>query len=165
MEVANPVVEYLNSLRTQQQSSNATYIHEARSDFLRSLRRRAPWFPDEKGLHVRTQLDVLIDHLSEDKNPLRLLSLTGDAGDGKTAFCAAFARRLGFEDELQWETIIGRWRIIKDASEVEEVALGELIMMHLQQPSDVGLVVAINEGRLRRLFGALPLEGILEGHC
>src|SRR5262245_16629239 len=61
--IANPMVEYLNSLRTQQQSSNATYIHEARSDFLRSLRRRAPWFPDEKRLHVRTQLDVLIDHL------------------------------------------------------------------------------------------------------
>ena len=98
---------------------------------MRSLQRQAPWFPDEKRLHIRTRLDVLIDHLVEDTHRVRLLFLTGDAGDGKTAFCAAFARRLGFDGELQWETAIGQWRIIKDASEVEEEVLGERIKTHL----------------------------------
>ena len=65
--------------------------------------RAAPWFPDEKQSHIRTRLDVLIDHLVEDTHRVRLLFLTGDAGDGKTAFCATFARRLGFDGELRSE--------------------------------------------------------------
>ena len=58
---SNPMVEYLNSLRTQQQGSNASYIYEARSDFLSSLRQKSPWFPDENELYVRTRLDALVD--------------------------------------------------------------------------------------------------------
>ena len=61
----NPMVEYLNSLRTQQQGSNSTYIHEARRDFLSSLQQHSPWFPDENQLYVRTRLDVLVDELVE----------------------------------------------------------------------------------------------------
>ena len=41
---SHPMVEYLNSLRTQQQDSNSTYIHEARREFLLSLKRQAGWF-------------------------------------------------------------------------------------------------------------------------
>src|SRR5258707_13129027 len=96
----NPMVEYLNSLRTQQQNSNSTYIHEALSDFILSLQRQAPWFPDENHLYVRTRLDALVDDLVEGTNRVRLLFLTGDAGVGKTALCAAAARRLRFECEF-----------------------------------------------------------------
>jgi hypothetical protein len=154
----NPMVEYLNSLRTQQQGSNSTYIHEARRDFLASLKQKSPWFPDENDLYVRTRLDALVDDLVEGTKRVRLLFLTGDAGDGKTALCAALARRLGFEGELQWETQIQRWRIIKDASEVEEVVLAALIEGQLEESPPKGLIVAINEGRLRRLFRSLSAE-------
>jgi hypothetical protein len=152
------MVEYLNSLRTQQQGSNSTYIHEARRDFLLALKREAPWFPDENQLYVRTRLDKLVDNLSDGTLRVRLLFLTGDAGDGKTALCAALARRLQFEGELRWETQIGPWRIIKDASEVEEVVLAALIERQLLESSDKGLIIAINEGRLRRLFRNLSAE-------
>jgi hypothetical protein len=149
------MVEYLNSLRTQQDSFNSTYIHEARHDFLLSLKRDAPWFPDESQLYVRTRLDALVDDIVTKEKRFRLLFLTGDAGDGKTALCAALARRLGFEGELQWETIIRGWRIIKDASEVEPDVLARRIEEQLQSTSEEGLIVAINEGRLRRLFSGL----------
>jgi len=155
---SNPMVEYLNSLRTQQQGSNSTYIHEARRDFLSSLQRESPWFPDENQLYVRTQLDALVDDLAEGTKRVRLLFLTGDAGDGKTAFCAALARRLGFEGELQWETVIGPWQIIKDASEIDEAVLAALIEGQLQESPARGLIVAVNEGRLRRLFRGLTTE-------
>ena len=69
----NPMVEDLNSLRTQQQGSNSTYIHEARRDFLSTLKRRASWFPDEHQLYVRTRLDALVDDLVEGTNRVRLL--------------------------------------------------------------------------------------------
>jgi len=37
--------------------------------------------------------------------------------DGKTAILLLrLARRLGFDGELQWENVIGRWRSNKDAS-------------------------------------------------
>jgi len=98
--VRNPMVEYLNSLRTQQQSSNSTYIHEARQDFLLSLQRDAPWFPDENRLQVRTRLDTLANDLAMGGQPISMLFLTGDAGDGKTAFCAALAHQLGFDGDL-----------------------------------------------------------------
>jgi hypothetical protein len=156
--VINPMVEYLNSLRTQQQGSNSTYIHEARRDFLSSLQRTFPWFPDENQLYVRTRLDVLVDDLVGGTQRVRLLFLTGDAGDGKTALCAALARRLGFQGELQTDTEIGPWRIIKDASEVEEATLAALIEAQLQESPAKALIVAINEGRLRRLFRGLSLE-------
>ena len=154
----NPMVEYLNSLRTQQQGSNSTYIHEARRDFLSSLKSKYSWFPDENQLYVRTRLDVLVDDLVAGTKRVRLLFLTGDAGDGKTALCAALARRLHFEGELQWETEIAQWRVIKDASEVEEPVLAALIEGQLQESPAKGLIVAINEGRLRRLFRSLSVE-------
>jgi hypothetical protein len=155
----NPMVEYLNSLRTQQQGSNSTYIHEARRDFLSSLQRKFPWFPDENKLYVRTRLDALVDDLVEGTKRVRLLFLTGDAGDGKTALCAALTRRLHFEGELQPDTEIGPWRIIKDASEIEESALAGLIKAQIEESSPAkGLIVAINEGRLRRLFSGLSRE-------
>jgi hypothetical protein len=157
--VRNPMVEYLNSLRTQQQSSNSTYIHEARRDFLLSLQRDAPWFPDENRLQVRTRLDTLANDLAKGGQPISMLFLTGDAGDGKTAFCAALAHQLGFDGDLQPETSIGSWRIIKDASEIEEEVLAARIEEQLQAARTGGLIVAINEGRLRRLFRRLSTKG------
>src|SRR4029453_5905586 len=126
-DTSSPVVEYLSSLRTQQQGSNSTYIHEAPRDFLAALRQTAPWFPDETKLYVRTRLDTLVDDLVKDPRRVRLVFLTGDAGDGKTPLSAPLARRLGLEGELEWATEVGPWRIIKDASEVEEAVLAELI--------------------------------------
>jgi hypothetical protein len=61
--ISNPMVEYLNSLRTQRHGSNSTYIHEARHDFVSSLQLKSPWFPKESQLYVRTQLDTLVDDL------------------------------------------------------------------------------------------------------
>ncbi|MBV8361937.1 MAG: ATP-binding protein [Deltaproteobacteria bacterium] len=150
--VINPMVEYLNSLRTQQQSSNSTYIYEARKDFLQSLQRRAPWFPGEERLYIRTRLDSLVEDLASGRLRTRIVLLTGDAGDGKTALCAALARRLGFASDLQPETIVRSWRIIKDASEIEEDVLAQRVEAQLQGASNEVLIVAINEGRLRRLF-------------
>jgi hypothetical protein len=149
------MVDYLNSLRTQQQETNATYVHEARQEFLRSLRQRASWFPEEEALHAPTRLDQLASDLAQGKLSLRMVFLTGDAGDGKTAFCAKLARELGSREELRWETIIGRWRIIKDASEVDEDVLRARLTEHLAADARTTLVVAINEGRLRRLFRAI----------
>jgi len=157
--VVNAMVEYLNSLRTQQQTSNSTYIHEARRDFLQFLQRAAPWFPDEKRLQVRTRLDFLVDDLATGAQPVSVLFLTGDAGDGKTAFCDTLAQRLGFEGALKPQTLVGSWRIIKDASEVEEGALAALIEKQLEPAPSEGLIVAINEGRLRRLFRSLSANG------
>ncbi len=154
-QIANPMVDYLNSLRTQQQDSNATYIHEARHEFVSELRQRAPWFPDEKQLYVGTKLDLLAADLKSRRIELRLLFLTGDAGDGKTAFCANLARQLDHEDDLRWETEIGPFRIIKDASEVDEAILSDRILEQLRPSPTRTLVVAINEGRLRRLFRSL----------
>lgn len=155
----NPMVEYLNSLRTQQQGTNSTYIHEARRDFLSSLQQKFPWFPDENKLYVRTRLDALVDDLVKGAKRIRLLFLTGDAGDGKTALCAALTRRLHFEGELQLNAEIGPWRIIKDASEIEEAELAGLIKAHVEELSPAkGLIVAINEGRLRRLFNGFSGE-------
>jgi hypothetical protein len=149
------MVDYLNSLRTQQQESNATYVHETRHEFVRDLQRGASWFPEESQLHVSTLLDQLASDLAEGGVELRLLFLTGDAGDGKTAFCAELARLLGHQGELRWQTDIGPFCIIKDASEVEEGILSERIMSQLNSGPSRTLVVAINEGRLRRVFRAL----------
>lgn len=151
----NPMVEYLNSLRTQQQESNATYVHEARREFVRELRATAPWFPEESQLHVRTKLDQLAVDLSAERIQLRILFLTGDAGDGKTAFCAQLARELRHEAELTAETVMGNFLVIKDASEVDEKLLRQRILAHLVSEPPSTLVVAINEGRLRRVFRGL----------
>jgi hypothetical protein len=62
---------------------------------------------------------------------------------------------LGLEEELKHETVIGSWRIIKDASAVDEGDLAKLVEAHIGGSPAEGLVVAINEGRLRRLFRGL----------
>lgn len=149
------MVEYLSSLRTQQQDSNATYIHEAKSEFVRSLREKARWFPDDSSLHAPTKLDQLACDLATGRLKLRILFLTGDAGDGKTAFCAQLARELQYADELMPETSIGGFIVIKDASELDECRLCERILCQMTSEPACTLVVAINEGRLRRVFRAL----------
>lgn len=151
----NPMVEYLNSLRTQQQETSATYVHEARGGFVRNLRAISPWFPDESRLHVTTRLDDLANDLSSGKVQLRILFLTGDAGDGKTAFCALLARKLNHIADLDPDTEIGRFVLVKDASEIDEKDLRQRILSHLEERSPTTLVVAINEGRLRRAFRGL----------
>ena len=80
-----------------------------------------------------------------------LIFLTGDAGDGKTALCDQIARHLGSSDELIDVTEVNGWTIVKDASEVEPERLEELLAKRL---SGIGpkLLVAINEGRLRRMM-------------
>lgn len=148
----NPMVDYLNSLRTQQKDVNATYVYEARAEFLRALRERAPWFPDSDALHAPTLLDRLANDLAEGTLTARMIFLTGDAGDGKTAFCAALAQALQHEGELEPVTTIGTFRIVKDASEISEATLRTHMLERLASSEHSTLVVAINEGRLRRLF-------------
>ncbi|MFY0576338.1 hypothetical protein ACN28S_20020 [Cystobacter fuscus] len=57
--VIHPMVEYLNSLRTQEKHSNPTHVHENRKTFLDILRQRWPWFLTNEELHVRTKLDAV----------------------------------------------------------------------------------------------------------
>jgi hypothetical protein len=112
----NPIVEYLNSLRTQERDANATYVHEQRAAFLSQLRAAHPWFPADSELLVPTRLDGLGDAL-RDRSAFGadLVFLTGDAGDGKTALCDHVARTIaGKPIDLREKTIVGDWLIVKD---------------------------------------------------
>jgi hypothetical protein len=150
--VENPLVRYLNSLRTQSDQSNPSYIEENRRPFLERLRAEAPWFPTPDDLHVETRLDALVDAMAAGDPGVDVVILTGDAGDGKTAVCARLAARLGCSTDLQPPAEIGRWTVLKDASELREVDLLQHVGRALaERGSGRGLVVAINEGRLRRL--------------
>jgi hypothetical protein len=151
--VVNPMVEYVNSLRTQEHGANPSYVHENRKPFLDKLRANAPWFPDDDALYVRTKLDDLVDDIAGNRLASDLVFLTGDAGDGKTALCAQVARSLGRHEELLDITPVGNWLIVKDASEVAEHRLQTLLAERLAR-DDGGqqLLIAINEGRLRRVM-------------
>lgn len=153
-DASHPMVEYLNSLRTQEQGGNASYIHEQRSVFLKGLRDQYPWFPTDAELHVSTRLDALgAAMLDRNTFGADLVFLTGDAGDGKTALCDVLAPVLaGSQVELGIETVAGDWLIVKDASEIAEPRLRELIGERLKGNTPRGLLVAINEGRLRRVM-------------
>ncbi len=149
----NPFVDYLNSLRTQQAEGNPSYVHETRQVFLDALRARWRWLPSADALHVPGRLDGLLEALRQGQVPARVVFLTGDAGDGKTALCARLAAALGLSTPLGPVTSIREWTIIKDASEVPEQDLRSCVGQHLvPSDGDPRLVVAINEGRLRRLF-------------
>jgi hypothetical protein len=157
----NPMVDYLNSLRTQQADSNPSYVYETRQAFLEQLRVHWPWVPTAEELHVPSRLDGLVKSLLEGRTTADIVFLTGDAGDGKTAICARLAAGLGGEAELQPITQHGPWTIVKDASEVPEDDLRALLERHLARDAHgTCLVVAINEGRLRRVlrhpFAARP---------
>jgi hypothetical protein len=163
--VVNPMVEYVNSLRTQEHGANPSYVYENRKPFLDQLRAGAAWFPNDDALYVRTKLDDLVDDLAADRLASDLIFLTGDAGDGKTALCAQVARRLGRDEELMDVTPVGKWLIVKDASEVEEDRLQALLAERLAQGTDrPRLLVAINEGRLRRVmrFAVTARPGLWE---
>jgi hypothetical protein len=159
------MVEYVNSLRTQEHGANPSYVYENRKPFLDQLRAGAAWFPNDDALYVRTKLDDLVDDVAADRLASDLIFLTGDAGDGKTALCAQVARRLGRDDELVDVTPVGKWLIVKDASEVEEDRLQALLAERLA-PGAAGprLLIAINEGRLRRVmrFGVTTRPGLWE---
>ena len=45
--VVNPMVEYVNSLRTQERGANPSYVYENRKPFLDRLRAGASWFPND----------------------------------------------------------------------------------------------------------------------
>jgi hypothetical protein len=146
-------VDYINSLRTQQVDGNPSYVHETRQVFLDTLRARWDWLPTADALHVPGRLDNVLEVLRQGNLPARIIFLTGDAGDGKTALCGRLVSALGFSDPLGPVTSIGDWIIIKDASEVPEQDLRSWVGQHLiTSGARTRLVVAINEGRLRRLF-------------
>ena len=103
--------------------------------------------------------------LAADRLASDLIFLTGDAGDGKTALCARVARRLGHDEELLDITPVGKWLIVKDASEVEEDRLQALLATRLAPGADgPRLLIAINEGRLRRVmrFGVTTRPALWE---
>lgn len=150
---ANPMVHYLHSLRTQSEGHNPSYVDENRRPFLKRLREAYSWFPTEDALHVRTRLDELAEALTTGHPVADVVVLTGDAGDGKTALCAMVARRLGHVAELEAVQSIGAWTVLKDASELTEQHLSESMQRAFRHASEspYRLLVAINEGRLRRL--------------
>jgi hypothetical protein len=149
----NPFVNYLNSLRTQQADGNPSYVHETRQVFLDALRARWSWLPSDDALYISGGLDRLLDALRDGRVPTGIVFLTGDAGDGKTALCARLAVALGRAGGLDPVTTVGNWTIIKDASEVPEPDLRGEVARHLATADTSSRpVVAINEGRLRRLF-------------
>lgn len=154
----NPLVELLTSFRTQAEGmTQTTYVHEQRDEYVQSLRERFPGgLPLDSALRVRTRLDDLVEHLLVDRS-IGLVVLTGDAGDGKTALCAELARRLGHALDMP-QVEAGGWTIIKDASEIPESGstngsdLQTIVTRHLAAPRGTSrLLLAINEGRLRRL--------------
>ncbi|KYF96118.1 hypothetical protein BE20_04500 [Sorangium cellulosum] len=150
--VQNPLVRYLNSLRTQSDQSNPSYIEENRLPFLERLRADARWFPTPDELHVETRLDALVEAMAAGDPGVDIVILTGDAGDGKTAVCARLAARLQCSTDLQPPAQVGRWTVLKDASELREGELLEHVSRALaERGRGRGLLVAINEGRLRRL--------------
>src|SRR4051794_13672614 len=147
----NPFVDYLNSLRTQQTDGNPSYVHETRQVFLDALRARWGWLPSDDALHIPGGLDRLLDALRDGRVASGIVFLTGDAGDGKTALCARLAITLGHAGGLNPVTTVGAWTIIKDASEVPEADLRGEVARHLTTADmSARLVVAVNEGRLRR---------------
>jgi hypothetical protein len=147
------MVLYLNSLRTQNHGGNPSYVHETRQAFLDQLRARWDWFPRTEELYVESKLDALVKAIDDGRVDAKVIFLTGDAGDGKTAICDRVAKRLGRPEELDRVTQIGDWTIVKDASETAEDDLRALIRRHLDGTSPLArLMVAINEGRLRRIL-------------
>lgn len=158
---ANPFVDYLNSLRTQDGASNPNYVEENRSDYLAGIRAQHPWFPTEEGLRVETRISALVSAMIDPDFPADLVILTGDAGDGKTAACFDLVRRLeiGPPRTLRPLDRAGPWTILKDASEATE----EELRSGLEAPHSGGkLLMAINEGRLRRLRHHPALEPLWE---
>src|SRR5260370_33432619 len=81
--ISNHMVEYLNSLRTQEKRSNPSYVYESRAAFLAQLRAKEPTFPSDEELRVATRLDGLVTAIADRKVTANLIFLTGDAGDGK----------------------------------------------------------------------------------
>jgi hypothetical protein len=161
MAAENPVVQYLNSLRTQQQGSNPSYVEENRRVYLDRLRAGHPWFPSDTHLHVTTRLDTLVDQIAAGDALVGVIILTGDAGDGKTAVCARVAERLGHQGDLQPVTVVAGLTIVKDASELVEQEL-RLIFREFLTARPGRLLVAINEGRLRKVMLAARAESDAE---
>ena len=151
----HPMVDYLNSLRTQESDTNPSYVHENRRAYLEGLREKWQGFPRDDELHVTTRLDALATALAKGQIDVDALFLTGDAGDGKTAFCERVATELDSAGGRLGSSIetIGGWTIVKDASEIPVTGLIDLLEKHLlRRDGKTRLLLAINEGRLRRLF-------------
>lgn len=146
---ANPFVDYLNSLRTQDGETNPNYVEENRADYLAPIRAEHSWFPDESDLRVQTRISELVEAMKAPGFPLSLVLLTGDAGDGKTAACMDLAGACGMTRPLAPIDHVGVWTIIKDASENLEEEL--LAAIEAGRRDGGRVLVAINEGRLRRL--------------
>ncbi|MFO0560251.1 MAG: hypothetical protein U0269_19700 [Polyangiales bacterium] len=152
---SNPMVSYLHSLRTQGNDRNPSFVFETRQPDIARLRERWPWFPSSEQLHVRTRLDQFVDDLVAGVVEQRIVILTGDAGDGKTALCDLLARRLGRVEPLERRSVVAEhWTILKDASEIAEQELVAHVIDALRSEAPRRLVIAINEGRLRRLVRA-----------
>ena len=156
---------YVNSLRTQERGANPSYVYENRKPFLDQLRAGASLVSERRRpvrAHAARRSRRRLGCRSACE---RSHFLTGDAGDGKTALCAQVARRLGRDEELIDVTPVGKWLIVKDASEVEEDRLQALLAERLTRGTDrPRLLVAINEGRLRRVmrFGVTTRPGLWE---
>ena len=102
----------------------------------------------------------LITAMRRDDFGLDLVFLTGDAGDGKTAACVDLARAEGLAHPLAPIDRAGRFTIIKDASEHREEDLREIVSR--SRASHQPLLIAINEGRLRRLGRSAELSDVWE---
>lgn len=154
----NPIVEYINSLRTQSHDADPNYVEENRAESLARLRVNHPWFPADEVLRVPTHISVLIEAMRRPDFPADLVFLTGDAGDGKTAACVDLAASEDVRRPLKPVDRAGNWIVIKDASEIGEPEL--LAAISASRRDHTRLVVAINEGRLRRLQRTSELKDL-----
>ncbi|WP_410664410.1 hypothetical protein [Amycolatopsis sp. lyj-84] len=127
-----------------------------------------------------------------DEPSVRIVVLTGDAGHGKTHLCALLLQKCGLESReahrlIQNEAMGDRdltltpvskrpLRIVKDLSDIEIVAAGELLANLRSLDDDTVTVVCANEGRLRRavaksadpeldVFTKTLEAGIVDGVC
>lgn len=154
----NPFVDYLNSLRTQDGATNPNYVEENRTEYLDRIRAAHPSFPDDGELRIPTLVWNLISAMRSTTFSLDVIFLTGDAGDGKTAACVDLARAEGLSRPLRPIDRAGRFTIIKDASELLEEELRQAIAR--SRSGGEALLVAINEGRLRRLAQTPELKDV-----
>ena len=170
----NPYVETLTGIFSQSSTSNAG---------TRGLDEFAEW------AYVSTAVDEELFPAIR-RGDLRLVLITGNAGDGKTAFLRMVESRLreeGATIEKQWENgsqvRLGGTRYVTnwDGSQDEQQVSNDEVLKsffapfsgdHAKPPSDLVAIIAINEGRLldflidnRDSFGQLrtAVEDLLAG--
>ncbi len=110
--------------------------------------------------HIPTKLETSILEAIKNKN-IRLIILTGNAGDGKTYFCRKIIKNLSEDIEINWDKISFddkipvandlELRVIKDLSEISiefTLKIFEEIFSEINNDTNQIYLIAANEGLL-----------------